>query len=367
MKPSQDLFHLIKSMSRSEKRYFKVFAGKSADDQNYLKVFAAIEKMKEYDERALIKGLQSESLGRQLPVIKNYLYKLILKSLRNFKAEKSVDFQIKERLMNARLLIDRDLVGQAGKQLDKAAKLAVEQERFEYMSEIGVLRTNLLLHQGHDRLDGAMEELDKIFSDTQRYLDLLLTIETYRLYSLKLLILNRHVPYIRSDENRRSYERLGRDPLLQAPPPADSVRATLFYHQSKALISISLVDFEASFHHLDALVKTMEAHPWAIKHSPENYLNSLQNRISISVNIHEPSRTQELLAEMGEFQERNPKLKLPPRLVKALKLFGYRMELEILMKQGHLEQAALLVTQIRAFLSLNDFRINLNEEESITY
>ena len=109
----------------------------------------------------------------------------------------------------------------------------------------------------------------------------------------------------------------------------------------------------------------MEAHPWAIKHSPENYLNSLQNRISLSVNIHAPSRTQELLAEMREFQERNPKLKLPPRLEKALKLFGYRMELEILMKQGQLEAAAVLVTQIRAFLAENDFRINLNEGYSV--
>lgn len=365
MKPSHDLFHLIKSLSRSEKRYFKIFAGRSATDQNYLKVFAAIDKLDHYNEKALIQSLNSESLSRQFPVLKNYLYKLILKSLRNFKSDKSIDFQIKELLMNSQLLMDRGLHVQSRKQLEKASKLAKEQERYEYMAEIGAQETTLILKVKQDRLDGVTEKLTSIFEETNHYGNLLMMVESYRLISLKLLVLNRRATYIRSDQMRELYQELEKEPLLKGPPPTDSVRGAMFYHQSKAITNLATLNFEGTYHHLDTLIQVMEQNPWTIRYSPENYLYSLQNKISIAGHFLPTADIVVMLQDVRQFSERFPKITLPKHIREAMLLFGYRMELELLMREGELAQATTLVAQIRETLKTTKFKINLNDGYAI--
>jgi len=44
MKPSTELFDLIKSLSKSEKRFFKLSSSLQTGDKNYLKIFDAIDK-----------------------------------------------------------------------------------------------------------------------------------------------------------------------------------------------------------------------------------------------------------------------------------------------------------------------------------
>ena len=59
---SADLFDLIHSMSRNEKRYFTVEAKKSGSkSSNYLRLFNALNAMEEYDEEAA----QSQAKRRQ--------------------------------------------------------------------------------------------------------------------------------------------------------------------------------------------------------------------------------------------------------------------------------------------------------------
>ena len=53
MKPSTELFSLIKSLSKSEKRFFKLNSALQAGDKNYLKIFDFIEKQNKYDEEDL--------------------------------------------------------------------------------------------------------------------------------------------------------------------------------------------------------------------------------------------------------------------------------------------------------------------------
>ena len=57
--PSKNLFNLIKTLTKSEKRYFKIEASKHGGDKknHYVKLFDAIEAMNEYDEEALKKNV----------------------------------------------------------------------------------------------------------------------------------------------------------------------------------------------------------------------------------------------------------------------------------------------------------------------
>ena len=89
-KPSADLFHLIKSLSRNEKGYFKKYVSRHTlkGENNYVRLFDAIDRQKTYDEDKL---LRKESYIRQLPLLKNYLYQMILESLENFYSKSRIN------------------------------------------------------------------------------------------------------------------------------------------------------------------------------------------------------------------------------------------------------------------------------------
>ncbi len=53
MKPSTELYDLIKSLTKSEKRFFKLHSALQSGPKNYLRIFEAIDKQKDYDEEAI--------------------------------------------------------------------------------------------------------------------------------------------------------------------------------------------------------------------------------------------------------------------------------------------------------------------------
>ena len=77
-----NLFVLIKSLSKSEKRQFKLYVGRLGvnTDSKFLSLFTILEKQKEYDEKQILEsGVVKKS---QLSNLKAHLYKQLLVSLR---------------------------------------------------------------------------------------------------------------------------------------------------------------------------------------------------------------------------------------------------------------------------------------------
>ena len=76
---SHTLYDLISSMTMSEKRYFKLFSSRHVigDSNDYIHLFNAIDKQKVYSEDKLRKASFVKNLSQE----KNYLYRLVLKSL----------------------------------------------------------------------------------------------------------------------------------------------------------------------------------------------------------------------------------------------------------------------------------------------
>lgn len=52
--PNDHLYQLIKSLSKAEKRSFKIYATRtSSSDAKFIQLFDAIDKAKEYDEEVI--------------------------------------------------------------------------------------------------------------------------------------------------------------------------------------------------------------------------------------------------------------------------------------------------------------------------
>lgn len=115
MKPTSDLFDLIKSLNRSEKRYFKVFATaiSGKEDAVYLTLFELIDKMNEYDESYLSKRWHELKIDSRLTDVKGYLYNTLIKSLLHYSGYNSATTQINLQLSYVELLYEKGLFQQS--------------------------------------------------------------------------------------------------------------------------------------------------------------------------------------------------------------------------------------------------------------
>jgi hypothetical protein len=135
MKPSDELSELIRSMSPSEKRYFKLQAATFKEDSHYLLLFDAIDK-KDIEDNELVKYLELNHVTVPLSRLKNYLQQLLMKTLREYHLDHYPEFKIIEAYRDYRILRDRKLDKQAGKSIARAVKLAKQYERYAYLWEI---------------------------------------------------------------------------------------------------------------------------------------------------------------------------------------------------------------------------------------
>ncbi|WP_136481651.1 hypothetical protein [Cognatitamlana onchidii] len=131
-----NLFVLIKSLSKSEKRQFKLYVGRLGvnEDSKFLMLFNILDKLSSYDENAILKkGIVKK---QQLSNLKAHLYKQILISLRLNPSHQDIRVQIREQLDFATILYHKGLYKQSLKILDKAKSLAINHEEKNVAYEI---------------------------------------------------------------------------------------------------------------------------------------------------------------------------------------------------------------------------------------
>ncbi|MEW7278036.1 hypothetical protein ABW636_05525 [Aquimarina sp. 2201CG1-2-11] len=123
MKKNEELFYLIQSLSKSEKRYFKLsIAGNESAE--YLQLFNAIEAQKLYDESAIKVLFKDKAFINQLTTIKNYLKQRILQSLRNYHSKTSKNAELLDIIRNVEILFQKGQYTICQSELYRAEKKA---------------------------------------------------------------------------------------------------------------------------------------------------------------------------------------------------------------------------------------------------
>lgn len=167
---SDSLFDLINSMSKSEKRYFKLFATRQKGNRNakFLRLYDHIEKQNKYDEKKILEK-DKDLKPSQLSNIKAYLYNYILDSLRNNNPNDDPDIRIRELLDFAKILYNRCLYESCLKTLTKAKHLVGSYEKNIFLLEISDLEKKLvtkIMRTDVKRRAGKLIEDSNMFSST---------------------------------------------------------------------------------------------------------------------------------------------------------------------------------------------------------
>lgn len=152
-----NLFVLIKSLTKSEKRQFKLFSGRldGNSNANFVALFNLLDKMKVYDETEILKKTAIKKT--QLSNSKANLYRQILVSLRLTPQQQTTQIIIREQLDFATILYNKGLYQQSLKVLDKAKKMALDNEEnniaFEIVEFEKIIETQYITRSLSSRAD----------------------------------------------------------------------------------------------------------------------------------------------------------------------------------------------------------------------
>lgn len=130
-----EVFQLVKSLEKSEKRNFKLFVnrhGGSDEDLKVVTLFDALDKMDAYDEEILLRKNPAIK-KQQLSNLKAQLFRQILSSLRLIRDENNIDLQLHEQMDYAKILYDKALYQQSLKMLDRIKEHAREYHQLSYV------------------------------------------------------------------------------------------------------------------------------------------------------------------------------------------------------------------------------------------
>ncbi len=176
MKSSENLFYLIKSLSKAEKRYFNISVVQNSANKNFAKLFAEIERQTRnnlYNEGLIKEKFKNEIFIKQLTFTKNYLYNLIIKSLISFHSGDNIEAKIYNLIISAKILFRKSLYNDYFRNLETAKILAEKSEKFGILLDIVKLQMKLVRlkdrkkYKGRNLYDEEIETIKKIENVTQ--------------------------------------------------------------------------------------------------------------------------------------------------------------------------------------------------------
>jgi len=137
-KAKADTLHdLIKSMTKAEKRHFKMFVNRSQSSQGklFVKLFDVLDKAKDFNPSHIFEKIP-DLKKRQLSNLKANLYNQILVTLRLVHRNQNIDIELREKLDYAKILYNKSLYRQCLEILSKAKQKAIEHKYFTLTAEM---------------------------------------------------------------------------------------------------------------------------------------------------------------------------------------------------------------------------------------
>jgi hypothetical protein len=173
MKKQEHLFHLIQSLSPSEKRYFRIFSGiHGKEEKSYLILFDEVAKLDNYDEKVLKQKLTKHNFTNNFHVVKKELFDLILKSLTNYHSTNNAKIEILHLFHQIHILNEKGLGTIAAPLIIKAIELAKQFHHNALLLEAYTLQSANI--STNNLLETNSENINDLFANKGDILNVLL-------------------------------------------------------------------------------------------------------------------------------------------------------------------------------------------------
>jgi len=346
-------------MSKNEKGYFKLYASKHfrGKENISVKLFEAIDKQKTYNEGKIIRQMRKVPSAIRFSKEKNYLYHLILKILRNFHANQSIDIQLMGLLQDVEILYNKALLRQCSKLLTKAKKIAYEHEK--YLQILGIIKWEEKLYFSGK----VIKSYEKPVLEEGEILNKIENTHEYdRLLSM-VLKLTKGEGLLTSRNATDMLSTIIKHPLLNSEQQAYSYEAKSRYYHIFSLYFQAMGDLAQSYRICTKWVDLLESNTELINDDPLRYIASLNNLLlsmDRTVNQDEFLLTLEKLRTLPrKFPDANSE---SIRVILFLRYYGHR--LAFFNHRGDFERTVAQIQELEA--ELLEYKGKLDKKHQLT-
>ena len=274
----ESLFRLVKSLSKSEKRQFKLYVNRleSNTDKKFIALFDLLDKMSVYDERKIA---NSKIVKReQLSNVKSHLYRQILVSLRLSISSTNKRLQLREQLDYVYILYNKGLYEQSLQMLQRvkvqAVKLDERATEFQAIEFEKAVQTQYLSKTSFDYVSEIATQSTQIASHNE---------VTAKLSSLALLLYakNVHYGYVKNDKEFRDITRFFESHIEEIDLENAGFSESFWYYKSHLLYSILVQDLLSAYKFANKWVELFYMSPDMIQLHPVFFIRGHQHLFEI--------------------------------------------------------------------------------------
>jgi hypothetical protein len=363
MKPSTELFKLVKSLTKSEKRFFKLSSSLQAGDKNYLKIFDYIDKQSVYDEEELKAAFSHETFIKHLPSEKNHLYKLILKSLRSFYSEQSVISLLKQEMKNIEILYNKALYKECDKFVTRAKEIAKDYEKFYYWYEL-ISWEKKLLEEAYESGEFSTD-LDKLVEEEELVIAKLRNLAEYQIIYSKINLVFRSGGFTRNQSERQVVEGIADYHLIKGKNTALSTRAASMCYYIKGLCAATNRNFGDSFEFFNKTREILDNNPKIKDDSSQRYVMTLSHLLRCYIDSKDFENAKSLVEDIRSLETKREfnSMDIQVRLFTST----CAQELTLLHTMGEFQKSVDLIPKIEELQAHFGEKINKEQEITITY
>lgn len=295
------LFQLIKSLEKSEKRHFKLYIKRSSakEDLKIVRLFDALDKMPDYDEKVLFKRLPDVQKA-QLANLKTHLYKELLASLRLLKATENIDLQLSEHLDNARLLYNKGLKLQSLKILEKAKEIARSHQKLNALAQVLSLEKKIeILHITRSSTDKT-DQLSKESLEISTHIDRVTKLSNLTLLLYRWYVINGHA---RNEEDEKDIKTFFRSYLPKDLEKVEAFYEKLYLYQSYCWFAFIRQDFFMYYRYSQKWIDLFEEEPHMKSIETGHYIKGMHNLLNAHFDLRNFKKFEDTLKAFEAFAE----------------------------------------------------------------
>lgn len=343
MNKAVSLFTLVKSLTKAEKRYFRLSARLQEGEKRYLFLFNRMDMASSVEEAC--RSFGDAYPGSSLEMAVKYLYAELLDCLLRLRDKQDVQTEIMNDLSKAGILFAREMPEEGFSLLNKAKQLATVYEqdlllllvRRTELIQFGAfgfkgLNEQELVHK-QMKLNEGLKYSRQINQHLQLY-DVL----RYRLTSKG---------YTRSDKQKKELNDLVLSELyLVANQAGNGFEGRKLHLLFQAAYYLHTGNFKSAIRHYRDLIGLLEANQQLLSHPPVYYLSAIQGILD-SLQI---SGLQEempfFLSKLNELEAGN----YPAEFIRHVHILHFLYIQSSLLQSGRIEEAARRLEQHEVLL-----------------
>lgn len=290
MRYSDDLFLLIKSLTKQEKSYFKKLASAFNDNEssNYIRLFDELVKQsknEEYNEQKIKSQNYSGKFVKNFSFHKNYLYNMILDAMIIYNKEKNNLVDLRFLLSQVEFLYNKLHFEQANKILIKAKKIAKDSE--DYIAMVRILNWEKILARRSSFTSQFLEVFNAIYKEQTEAIAKIKNISDYNYLYHKMGAISEKTGtgFSRNENDFSSFIEINDNELLQDEKFAITFESRFFYHNIKQQFFMTVLDFQQAYYHTSKIAELFESKPSELKNNLRRYIITLHNFLNIQIRL----------------------------------------------------------------------------------